>query len=245
MKGTAVPFRVQGKTLPLLLGSNSGFVFTFLNPRVLTAAFPDMLRGFLLTLELAAVVVLAGLLAGFLLAVLRLLGWRAITWPIVFVVDLLRAVPPLVLIVLLFFGLPTVGVEFSGFVATAVALSAVLAAFSEEIFWAAIRAVPAGQTEVARALGLRPAPVLLLVVMPQALRIAVPPLTNRTIAIVKGTAFGSVVGVAEILGAAQSSMSFSGNPSPLLLGAAAYVVLFTPFVAAARWFERRLALPLG
>ena len=87
-------------------------------------------------------------------------------------------------------------------------------------------------------LRMRPLPMLMLVVMPQALRIAIPPLT---IAIVKGTAFGSVVGVAEILGAAQSDMSFSGNPSPLILGALAYAVLFTPVVVLARRLERRFA----
>lgn len=223
------------------MGGRPGFLFTFFNPKVLLAAAPAILRGFEVTVELAVLVVLTGLLAGLLLAMLRLSGWRVVNWPLVFTVDLLRAVPPLVIIVLLFFGLPSAGVELSGFSATFVTLSAVLAAFAEEIFFAAIRAVPRGQAEVARSLGLRPLPVLMLVVMPQALRIAVPPLTNRTIAIVKGTAFGSVVGVAEILGASQSAMSFSGNPSPLVLGALAYAVLFTPVVLLARRLERRFA----
>lgn len=218
-----------------------GFVFTFLNRKVLEAAWPDIAWGFLITVELAVLVVVAGLLLGFGLAVLRLPGWRLVNWPMVFLVDVLRSVPPLVIIVLLFFGLPSAGVELSGFMATFVALGLVLAAFAEEIFWAAIRAVPTGQREVALSLGLHPAPVLVLVVMPQALRIALPPLTNRTIAIVKGTAFGSVVGVADILGAAQSGMSLSGNPSPLLLGAVAYAVLFTPVVMLARWVENRFA----
>ncbi len=74
-------------------------------------------------------------------------------------------------------------------------------------------------------------------------RMVVPPLTNRTIAITKGTALASVVGVAEILGAAQSAMAFSGNPSPLTLGAIAYALLFLPVVGAGRWIERRLAIP--
>ena len=223
------------------MGEQPGFVFTFLNWKVLLKAYPDILRGFGVTVELAVLVVVAGLLAGFVLAVMRLPGWRVVNWPMVFAVDVLRAVPPLVILVMLFFGLPSAGIELSGFVATFVALSAVLAAFAEEVFFASIRAVPRGQTEVGLSLGLRPLTVLMLVVMPQALRIAVPPLTNRTIAIVKGTAFGSVVGVAEILGAAQSDMSFSGNPSPLVLGALAYAVLFTPVVLFARRLERRFA----
>ena len=219
-----------------------GFLFTFLNGKVLLGALPEVAWGLVVTVELAVLIVLSGLLLGFLLAAARLPGWRAVSWPLVFLVDVLRAVPPLVIIVLLFFGLPSMGVEMSGFEATYVALTLVLAAFAEEIFWASIRAVPPGQREAALSTGLRPAPVLLLVVLPQAMRIALPPLTNRAVAIMKGTAFGSVVGVAEILGAAQSGLSLTGNPSPLLLGAAAYVVLFTPVVLLARRLEARFAV---
>ena len=67
--------------------------------------------------------------------------------------------------------------------------------------------------------------------LPQAVRLTVPPLTNRTIAITKNTALGTVIGVAEILDQAQIAVSFSGNPTPLMMGAAAYIVLFIPVVA--------------
>jgi polar amino acid transport system permease protein len=162
-------------------------------------------------------------------------------WAIIFVVDLFRALPPLVLIVLIYFGLPAAGIGFSGFWATWLALTLVLMAFAEEIFWGSICAVPKGQWEAGRAIGLRFLPTLRLIVLPQALRIAIPPLTNRTIAITKGTALGSVVAVAEILGAAQSGMAFSGNPTPLMLGAMAYLLLFLPVVIAGRWVETRFA----
>ncbi|WP_338665609.1 amino acid ABC transporter permease [Pararoseomonas sp. SCSIO 73927] len=218
-----------------------GFLFTFLNARVLLAALPEVAKGFLLTVELALLVVVCGLIAGLLAAVLRLGGRWWINLPLIFVVDLLRAVPPLVIIVLLFFGLPSLDVELSAFVTTWITLTAVLAAFAEEIFWASIRAVPTGQKEAARSLGLGALQTLCLVTLPQALRIAVPPLTNRTIAIVKGTAFGSVVGLSDILGAAQSVTSFTANPSPLILGTMAYVVLFTPIILLARWIESRFA----
>jgi polar amino acid transport system permease protein len=79
------------------------------------------------------------------------------------------------------------------------------------------------------------------VVLPQAVRLTIPPLTNRTIAITKGTALGTVVAVTEILGQASSAMSNSYNPSPLMLGAAAYLVLFFPVVVAARWVETKFA----
>lgn len=216
-----------------------GFAFTFLNARVAAAYWPKILEGLGVTVLLAALIVAAGLALGLGLAVLRCLGLRPLDWAIVFLVDLFRALPPLVLIVLIYFGLPAAGIGFSGFWATWLALTLVLMAFAEEIFWGSICAVPKGQWEAGRALGLRFLPALRLIVLPQAMRIAIPPLTNRTIAITKGTALGSVVAVAEILGAAQSAMAFSGNPTPLMLGAFAYLVLFLPVVVLGRWIETR------
>lgn len=216
-----------------------GFAFTFLNGGVMAAHLPAVAAGFVVTLQLAALVVLFGLGLGLALALLRALGPRPLGFLIVAFADLLRAVPPLVLVVLFFFGLPAAGLDLSGFGATALALVLVLGAFAEEIFWAGIRATPAGQAESAAALGLRPVPVLMLVVLPQALRMVVPPLTNRTIAITKNTALGSVAGVAEILGASQSAVAFSANPSPLVLAALGYLLLFVPVVLFGRWVERR------
>ncbi len=218
-----------------------GFAFSFLNARVAADYWPKILEGLGVTVALAVLIIAAGLVLGLALAVLRCLGLRVLDWAIIFVVDLFRALPPLVLIVLIYFGLPAAGIGFSGFWATWLALTLVLMAFAEEIFWGSICAVPRGQWEAGRAIGLRFLPTLRLIVLPQALRIAIPPLTNRTIAITKGTALGSVVAVAEILGAAQSGMAFSGNPTPLMLGALAYLLLFLPVVIAGRWVETRFA----
>ena len=93
---------------------------------------------------------LTGLAAGLAAALVRTLRVRLVNFFIVLAVDVLRALPPLVLIMILYFALPTVGVRLTGFVATWLALSAVLAAFAEEIFWAGILAVPRGQWEAAR-----------------------------------------------------------------------------------------------
>ena len=169
------------------------------------------------------------------------MGIRPLNWLIIFTVDLFRALPPLVIIVLIFFGLPGLGLEFSGFAAAWIALSLVLMAFAEEIYWAGITSVPKGQWEASRSLGLPFLVTFLLVIMPQAIRLVIPPLTNRTIAITKGTALASVVAVPDILGAAQAGVSFSFNPTPLTLGAAAYLLLFLPVVILGRWVETRFA----
>jgi len=223
------------------MGNWDRFVDTFFNAKVLARYWPDIIDGLWVTIALAALIVATGLACGLALALLRSLGLRLVNWAIVFVVDLFRALPPLVIIVLIYFGLPAVDLAPSGFVSTWISLALVLMAFSEEIFWAGITAVPAGQWEAARSTGLGFGQTLVHVVLPQALRITVPPLTNRTIAITKGTALGSVVAVTEILGQASSAVSNSYNPSPLMLGAGAYLVLFLPVVVFGRWVETRFA----
>jgi polar amino acid transport system permease protein len=223
------------------MGGFESFAFSFLNMKVMAQYLPIVAQGFLLTVLLAVLIVVAGLVLGLALALTRSFGIRPLNWLIIFVVDLFRALPPLVIIVLLFFGLPAAGLGISGFAATWLSLTLVLMAFSEEIFWAGLTSVQKGQWEASRSTGLTFTQTLRHVVLPQALRITIPPLTNRTIAITKGTALGSVVGVSEILGASQSAMSFSANPSPLMLGALAYLVLFIPVVAFGRWVESRFA----
>ena len=218
------------------------FLDTFFNAKVMAKYLPDILSGMVLTIELALAVVVAGLLAGLILALVRSLGIRPINWLIIFVVDVFRSLPPLVVIVLVYFGLPSAGVSPSAFVSTWMSLSLVLMAFAEEIFWAGITSTPKGQWEASRSTGLSFAQTLLYVILPQALRITIAPLTNRTIAITKGTALGTVVALHEILGMASSAVSNSYNPSPLMMGAAAYLVLFLPVVVAARWIETRFAM---
>jgi len=214
---------------------------TFFNLDVMRQYFPKIVEGFLLTIELALAVVVAGIATGLLLAVVRSFRVRVLNFLIIATVDVLRALPPLVVIIMFYFALPTVGIRMTAFVATWLALALVLAAFAEEIFWAGILAVPRGQWEAARSTGLTSLQTLRLVVLPQAVRLTIPPLTNRTIAITKGTALGAVVAVGEILYQAQSAYSFSYNPSPLTLGAIAYLVLFLPVVYFGRWVETRFA----
>jgi polar amino acid transport system permease protein len=79
------------------------------------------------------------------------------------------------------------------------------------------------------------------VILPQAVRLTVPPLTNRTIAITKGTALGSVVALHEVLNVASAASSEAGNATPLIMGAVGYLILFVPFVVFGRWVETRFA----
>lgn len=217
------------------------FLFSFFNPAVAWLYLPAILNGMVVTIALALVTVLAGVALGLLLALIRTAGSRLLNALIITFADVMRALPPLVLIILLFFALPLAGVSLGAFAATWLALTMVLAAFAEEIFWAGILAVPRGQWEAARCTGLTRLQALRDVVLPQALRMTVPPLTNRIIATTKGTALGSVVALSEILNQASSSASLAGNATPLTLGALAYLAIFLPVVILGRWVETRFA----
>ena len=187
-------------------------------------------------------IVATGLVVGLVLAVLRTFRFRPVNLLIVLAVDVLRAIPPLVLIMILYFALPTVGVRFSGFVATWLALVGDPRRLCRGDLLGrhprgAARAVGGGALH--RALSFMQ--TMNHVVLPQAVRLTIPPLTNRTIAITKGTALGATVAVGEILYQAQTGYSFSYNPSPLTLGAIAYLILFIPVVWFGRWVETRFA----
>jgi polar amino acid transport system permease protein len=211
----------------------------FFNLEVMWRYLPAMIEGFWMTLGIAVAVVVLGIAGGLALAVVRAFQIRPLNWLLVFVVDLLRAIPQLVIIMVVYFALPFAGLQLSSVASTIVSLAAVLAAVSEEIFWAGITNVPKGQWEAARSTGLTFFQTLTHVVLPQAVRVAIPPLTNWTIAITKGTALGAAVAVPEIIGQALSLQSIAANPSPLTLGAAMYLVIFAPLVRCSRWVERR------
>lgn len=217
------------------------FLDQFLNQAVLAKYTPLILKGAGVTVILSIMIVLVGIVLGALLACLRAYHIKSLSFLIVVFADVLRALPPLVLILLVYFGLPNLGVVLSSFTVLFLVLSLVLAAFAEEIVWAGITSMPKGQWEAARSTGLSFTQTLGFVVLPQAVRIVIPPLTNRAIAITKMTALGMVIGVPDILGQATTAQSFSANASPLTLAAIAYVVIFLPLVIASRWLEQRFA----
>ncbi|MBR1231718.1 amino acid ABC transporter permease [Bradyrhizobium sp. AUGA SZCCT0182] len=214
---------------------------TFFRSDLVARYFDDIARATLVTIEVAACVIVTGVGLGLLLAIIRSYKIRAINFVIVAFSDICRSLPPLVLILLTYFGLPGLGIDLSNFSVLWIVLSLVLAAFAEEIFWSGILSVRRGQWEAARSTGLGYSPTLLFVVLPQAIRITVPPLTNRTIVIIKNTALGSVIGVPEILNVASTAESFVGNITPLTMGALAYLALFIPITVLGRWIEAQFS----
>jgi polar amino acid transport system permease protein len=217
------------------------FIDTFFNSSVIASTWPKILDGMLITVELALVVIATGLTVGLMLALLRTIELKFLNAVIIVFVDVLRAVPPLVMVLIFYFGLPNVGLTLSSFAVLWLVLSAVLAAFAEEIFWAGILSVRRGQWDAARSTGLTFLDTLAFVVLPQTFRMVLPPLVNRTIAITKNTALGTVIGVPELLNQATTAVSFLSNATPLTLAAIGYLIIFVPVVLLGSWLEQHFA----
>ncbi|HYI89983.1 MAG TPA: amino acid ABC transporter permease [Beijerinckiaceae bacterium] len=214
---------------------------TFLNGRVFVQTFPLLLTGLTTTVLLGAVSIALGLAGGLGLALLRLYGSAPVRYVSIAYIDVFRAIPLLVLLVIIYYALPFLGVRLSPFAAAASSLSLVSSAYSAEIFRAGIEAVPKGQSEAARALGLRPFPTMLRIVLPQAIRIVIPPITSNSINVLKDTALASVVAMPDLLKQATQAQALAANPTPLIAAAAIYLVMLLPMVRLVGLLEARWA----
>lgn len=202
----------------------------FFNLEILREAWPILWQGFLSTLALSALVVPLGLLGGLMLALLALSPSAWIRWPLVVWVDVFRALPPLVLLVFVYAGLPFAGLEVSAWGAVAIGFFLNTGAYYGEIFRAGLASVPKGQGEAARALGLSRARVMWHVILPQAVRNVLPDLVSNTLEVVKLTSIAAVVALPELLFQARQAQSVTFNATPIMAAAVIYFLLLWPFV---------------
>jgi len=169
------------------------FVETFFNWGVLVTSFPLLISGLRVTLALGAVAVIAGLVLGLVVALTRIYAVKPARIIAKIYIDVFRSIPILVLLIVVYYALPFVGLRLSPFMSAALSLTLVSGAYTAEIFRAGIEAVPRGQFEASQALGLGYRDMMADVVLPQAIRIVIPPLTNNCINVMKDTALASVV----------------------------------------------------
>ncbi|WP_182525148.1 ABC transporter substrate-binding protein/permease [Nocardioides dongkuii] len=205
------------------------------------AAWP-MLRGALVgTLPLTAISFLGGLLIALATALARLSGIRALDLPARAYVSIIRGTPLLVQLFIVFYGLPQVGLKLPGFTAACLALSLNVGGYGAEIIRASILSVPRGQFEAATTIGMDYWQGMRRIVLPQAARIAVPPLSNTLLSLVKDTSLVSVVLVPELFREAQLAASLSTEYLPLYALAALYYWVICFLISLAQGpLERRL-----
>lgn len=214
-------------------------VKTFFNIPVFIGALPALLKGFLLTLELGVSSVVVGTVLGLVVSLLGLYGPAPVRVVARIYIDVLRSMPLLVFIVLIYYALPFVKILLPAFISAVLAISMIASAYIAEIFRAGIEAIPAGQSEASRSLGLNQWQTMRFVVMPQAVRLVIPPLTGNAVSIMKDTATASVVALPELLQQATAQQALAANPTPLIGAALIYVALLYPLVRLVSNFEHR------
>jgi polar amino acid transport system permease protein len=212
---------------------------TFFNWPVFRDALPLLLEGLWITILLGAVSIVAGLVTGLLMALVRLYGALPLRAAARIYIDVFRSIPLLVLLVLVYYALPFVGIRLTSFTAAATALTLVSCAYTAEIFRAGIEALPKGQFEAADAIGLGFFSSMRDVILPQAFRIVVPPLTSNCINVLKDTALASVVAMPDLLKQATQAQALAANPTPLIGAAFLYLLLLLPLVRLVGYFEAR------
>ena len=216
-----------------------GFVDTFLNLDVILRVLPMLWRGVGNTIGLALAVLFFGGIAGVLMCLVRLYAPLPFRILAIAFIDIFRAIPILVLLILIYYALPFAGIVFSPFVSATLALALVFAAFTAEVFRAGIQAIPQGQVEAAQALGLPFRVVIWKVILPQAWRIALPPHTSNSVAIAKDTSLASVVAMPDLLKQATDAQALTANPSPLIAAAVMYLIVLLPAVRLVSYLEKR------
>lgn len=212
---------------------------TFFNWDVLVRSFPILLRGLGNTILLGCASIVLGSLLGLLVCLVRLYAPRPVALAAVGYIDILRALPILVLLILIYYALPFVGIRLSSFASATIALSMVLSAFTAEVIRAGVEAVPKGQFEASAALGLPFWLTMRKVVLPQALRVIVPPLTSNCVSIYKDTALASVVAMPDLLKQATDAQALMANPTPLVGAALIYLAFLWPLVRLVGHLEER------
>jgi len=214
-------------------------VQSFFNGEIAAAALPIVLNGLLNTVLLSLMVVPLGLAGGLVLALLAHSRSPLIRWPLMAWVDFFRAFPPLVLLILLFAGLPFAGLDLGGFACVAIAFFLNTGAYYGEILRAGIESIPRGQVEAARSTGLSGLQAMTYIVLPQAVRNVLPDMLSNTLEVVKLTALGSVVAVPELLYQARQAQSVTFNATPIVMAAVIYFLILWPVVRLLSRLENR------
>lgn len=203
---------------------------------------PKMGAALWMTLRISLLAVGLSILVGALLTAARMLGGRGARYGVVAFVEFTRGAPPLVHISIVYFLLPQFGILLSEFWTGVVALSMVGAGYAVEIFRGAIDSISDGQSDAARALGLSPLQSFFLVLLPQAIRRSLPPLTNELANVIKASSLLSVISVNELTKVANDLIFVHFVVIEVLIELTVlYMLIIGGLMAVSRWLEARLA----
>ena len=213
---------------------------TFFNGQVMVSALPALLRGLVNTILLGLMAIGIGVPAGLLISLVRLYAPKLFRYIAIVYIDIFRAMPILVVLILIYYALPFLHIRLSSWASAVMAFSIVLAAYSAEVFRSGIESIPKGQFEAAQALGLPFLLTLRKVILPQAVRVVIPPTTSNCVSMFKDTSLASTVALPELLKEANDAQALYANPSPLIGAAIVYVIFLWPMVRLVSLLEKKL-----
>ena len=203
--------------------------------------WPLLSAGLIFTVPLTLITFFLGILLGLLVALARLYGPTPLVALVRFYVWLIRGTPLLVQLFLIFYGLPSAGIVLDAFTAAVIGFTLNIGAYSSEIIRATLAAIPKGQWEAAYSIGMNWPQVMWRVILPQAARIAVPPLSNTFISLVKDTSLAAAVTVPELFQAAQRLASVTYEPLILYSETALIYLMFSSVLSTLQdRLERKL-----
>jgi His/Glu/Gln/Arg/opine family amino acid ABC transporter permease subunit len=207
---------------------------------IFIAALPALLRGAVVTAVLAIVSICLGAAIGIIGGVCRILHNRVVRYFAALYVTMMRCVPLLVTLMFLYYGLPSAGILLEPFTVAIIALSAVNGAYVTEIVRAGIQSIDPGQMRAARSLGMSYGQAMRRIILPQALRRVLPPITNESLTLVKNTALVSTITIPDLLRSGLEVMTWKANTfSPFAGVALIYVAMTLPLVWLNGFLERR------
>lgn len=200
-----------------------------------------ILKAVLVTVTLALLAEAFGIVLGLVLALLKISRSRILRFPAQLYIDIFRGTPLLVQLIIIYFTTPLIGIRFDSlFFAGLTTLTLNSAAYVAEIFRSGIQSIDKGQMEAGRASGLTYGQAMRYIIVPQAFRRTIPPLTNEFVMLIKDTSIVSVIGLVELLKSAQDLRSETFNGTPLIAAALIYLAICLPLIYLTNALERRL-----
>jgi His/Glu/Gln/Arg/opine family amino acid ABC transporter permease subunit len=199
-----------------------------------------LLGGWPETVTVALGALIFALIFGLLVALMRLSRWRALRYPAIAYLEIFRGTPALVQLFVIYFGFPDIGFEPSPFQAAIVGLGLNGAAYLSEVYRAGIESIHRGQMEAALSLGMTPSRALQYIVLPQAIRTMLPPITNFAIVLLKDTAIVFAIGVVEIMALARNLVTETLQSAAVyLIAGGIYLCVTIPMARLAAGLERQ------
>jgi len=214
------------------------------NLELITEALPYLLEGTLVTIQLTFWSLLIGVVVGLPIAFAQVYGGKILQGIVAVYERLARSIPLLVMLLLINYGLPRLGLRIPIFRAAVIGIGLRSAAYQSQIYRGAIQSVAGSQMKAARSLGMSKLKAFFYIIAPQAIRIAIPPVTNESAIVLKDTSLAFTIGVVELLRQGEYFIATSNEPMVIYLTIAAiYFILTTAVNGMLSLFEKKYQIP--